>query len=286
MKMINIIPEFLDIFHSTKNLTYDDLNMYYEKNPDIFNAYFPKHCKNNPERIGNAIKQYPAKMKDIEIISKRLPATIKKICDAYARLFHFEVPITFHLFVGGFGSNAFIDRKLVGDVYFAAEKLSIHPDHLSVIVAHEIGHAYHRVFSDKNSIDWNAVKWTSGEISLFLEGVATYLSKKIVKNVNETTYYSYDDSGLTTLNFYRSKKNTIKKIFFDDCLVWDHSKLKEWFTLSGGSYYNKTRLGYYLGTDFVESLAKSIGDEKVILAWKERNFEDTLHSWLLSRSLA
>ncbi|MDQ0178316.1 M48 family metalloprotease [Bacillus chungangensis] len=285
MKIINIIPDFLDIFHSTKNLTYHDLSMYYEKNAEIFNAYFPQHCKNNPERIGKAIKQYPAKMEEIEIISTQLPRTIKEISDAYSELFHFEVPIKFHLFVGGFGSNAFTDRKLVSDVYFAAEKLSIHPNHLSVIVAHEIGHVYHRVFSDKNSIDWDSVKWSSGEISLFLEGVATYLSKKIVRNVSETTYYSYDDSGQATLNFYQSKKNVIKKNFLDDCLVWDHSKLKEWFTLSGGNYYNETRLGYYLGMDFVESLAKSIGDEKAILAWKERNFEDILHLWLLSRPL-
>ena len=48
------------------------------------------------------------------------------------------------------------------------------------------------------------------------------------------------------------------------------AKEKEWFRLSGGGYFGYNRLGYLLGTDYVENLVGKIGEEECadILEWK------------------
>ena len=118
----------------------------------------------------------------------------------------------FHLFVGGFGSNAFVERDYWRYV-FAAEKLSPNLNHLRVIVAHEIGHIYHNVMLQNNGMDWEKAEWTDAAVNLYREGVATYVSKQIVKGLNESVYYSYDDDGERWLQYYIENEEQIKKRF-------------------------------------------------------------------------
>ena len=118
----------------------------------------------------------------------------------------------FHLFVGGFGSNAFVERDYWRYV-FAAEKLSPNLNHLRVIVAHEIGHIYHNVMLQNNGMDWEKAEWTDAAVNLYREGVATYVSKQIVKGLNESVYYSYDDDGERWLQYYIDNEEQIKNVF-------------------------------------------------------------------------
>ena len=93
------------------------LNQYFTSHPEIFEEYFKYHCPNTNERLSNAIKQYPAKIEDIRIITKTLPIIIQEVTNAYHNKFNFDVKMKFHLFVGGFGSNAFVEREIIGDMF-------------------------------------------------------------------------------------------------------------------------------------------------------------------------
>ena len=44
-------------------------------------------------------------------------------------------------------------------------------------MAHEIGHIYHNVMLQQAGMDWSKAEWNDASVSLYREGVATYLSK-------------------------------------------------------------------------------------------------------------
>jgi hypothetical protein len=192
-----------------------------------------------------------------------------------------ELDLTFNLLVGGYGSNAFVERKIIGDIYFAVEKLSSNPDHLRVIVAHEIGHIYHNALSDSKGINWKAITWENGLTSLYYEGIATYLSQKIVTGLEESIYYSYDDEGQSWLDFYQNNIEKVKEKFLHDVKSnWQFDYEKEWFRLSGGSYFGFNRLGYFLGTSFVHDLVQKVGELNAITYWCSNDLNKCLMDWL------
>ena len=46
-----------------------------------------------------------------------------------------------------------------------------------------------------DGMDWAKAEWTDAAVSMYREGVAAYLSKQIIKGLNESVYYSYNDDG-------------------------------------------------------------------------------------------
>lgn len=211
----NTIPSFFQLFDNN-HIGLDDLNNYYDKHPEAFEEYFKFHCPKMEERLSNAIDKYPVKLEDILIISETLPSIIQEVIERYRAQFGFEVNVTFHLFVGGFGSNAFVESEIIGDIFFAAEKLSSEREHLRVIVAHEIGHIYHNVVLQENRMDWTKAEWTDPAVSLYREGVATYLSQQIVKGLRESVYYSYSSDGdvIHRYNVIKKTKSTLRNVFY------------------------------------------------------------------------
>jgi hypothetical protein len=150
-----------------------------------------------------------------------------------------------------------------------------------VIVAHEIGHVTHFSFADKQGMDWKTVDWMHGLTTLFTEGAATYLSKKIVPGLNDSVYYSFDDNGDEWLACFEDNKNEIKKRFLEDVLAgWDMAKEREWFRLSGGSYFGFNRLGYFLGTEYVENLVDQLGEEAALTFWNGNDVKKDILEWL------
>ncbi|SCC36284.1 Uncharacterized protein BC05F1_03017 [Bacillus wiedmannii] len=149
----NTIPSFLKVWESD-NVELEVLNQYFISHPEIFEEYFKYHCPHTRERLSTAIKQYPAKIEGIHMIAETLPIIIQEITNEYHNNYNFDLNMKFHLFVGAFGSNAFVEREIIGDIFFAAEKLSPDVNHLRVIVAHEIGHIYHNVMLQNDGMDW------------------------------------------------------------------------------------------------------------------------------------
>ncbi|HDX9628513.1 TPA: aminopeptidase [Bacillus cereus] len=276
----NTIPSFLKLWESD-DVELEVLNQYFTSHPEIFEEYFKYHCPKTRERLSNAIKQYPEKIKDIRIIAEVLPAIIHEITSEYLYKYNFDVNMKFHIFVGGFGSNAFVEREIIGDLFFAAEKLSPDLNHLRVIVAHEIGHIYHNVMLQNDGMDWGKADWADATVNLYREGVATYLSKQIMKGLNESVYYSYDNEGGRWLQYYIENEEHIKKRFLDDYIEgWTFEKEKEWFRLSGGQYFGYNRLSYFLGTAFVEYVAQASGESEVFTFWNKHNLKRDVMNWL------
>ncbi|WP_242299829.1 aminopeptidase [Bacillus cereus group sp. BfR-BA-01448] len=276
----NTIPSFLKLWEST-DIELAVLNQYFTSHPEIFEEYFKYHCPNTNERLSNAIKQYPAKIEDIRIITKTLPIIIQEITNEYRNKYHFDINMKFHIFVGGFGSNAFVEREIIGDIFFAAEKLSPDSNHLRVIVAHEIGHIYHNIMLQNDGMDWEKAEWADAAVNLYREGVATYFSKQIMKGLDESVYYSYDNDGERCLQYYIENEEQIKKRFLEDYIEgWTFEKEKEWFRLSGGQYFGYNRLGYFLGTTFVECVAQTLGESEGFTFWNRHNLKRGVMDWL------
>ena len=182
--------------------------------------YFPNHCPKTEERLQLAIDKYPTKVDDIRIISKQLPSIIKDIEVLFNKTFKLDLALYYKLIVGTFGSNAFVTRDNKREIYFAVEKLSADIEHLRVIVAHEIGHVTHFSFRSNQDMDWTTVDWTNGLTTLYTEGAATYLSKKIVPNLNESVYFTYDGDGATWVKCYEINKIRSEKTIFRGCYQW------------------------------------------------------------------
>ncbi|TXR95108.1 aminopeptidase [Bacillus sp. SH7-1] len=276
----NTIPSFLKLWESI-DVELAVLNQYFTSHPEIFEEYFKFHCPKTKERLSNAINLYPTKIEDIRIIAESLPNIIQEITNEYHNKFNFDVNMKFHLFVGAFGSNAFVEREIIGDIFFAAEKLSPDSNHLRVIVAHEIGHIYHNVMLQNDGMDWGKAEWTDATVNLYREGVATYLSKKIVNNLNESVYYSYNSDGDPWLQYYKENEEKIKKRFLQDYVDgWTAEKEKEWFRLSGGNYFGYNRLGYFLGTAFVTYIVQAFGESEALTFWSNQNLKSSVMDWL------
>jgi hypothetical protein len=277
----NIIPDFLALYESKKKFELSDLETHINGHPEVFEQYFPNHCPRTEERLNSAIEKYPTKIESIRTIAEKLPVIIEEIDGAYTRIFDNDLAIHYTIFVGTFGSNAFVTREIKGDIYFATEKLSPETNHLKVIVAHEIGHVTHFSFAARQEMDWKTVDWTHGLTVLYLEGAATYLSRKIVPGLNKSVYFTYDDDGDSWVKCYEENKAEVKQRFLKDASSgWDMTKEKEWFRLSGGSYFGYNRLGYLLGTDYVEYLVGRIGEEEALTFWNGNDVKADILDWL------
>lgn len=276
----NTIPSFLKLWEGN-DVEVETLNQYFTSHPEAFEEYFMYHCPKTVERLSIAIEKYPAKIEDIRIIAETLPTIILEITKEYHSKYNFDVKMKFHLFVGGFGSNAFVEREIIGDIFFAAEKLSSDLNHLRVIVAHEIGHIYHNVLLQKSKMDWSKAEWMDASVSLYREGVATYLSIQIVKDLSESVYYSYNSDGDPWLQYYKENEEKIKKRFLQDYVQgWTDEKEKEWFRLSGGDYFGYNRLGYFLGTAFVKYVVQAFGESEALIFWHKHNLKSSVMDWL------
>ena len=106
--------KFLKLWEST-DVELAVLNQYFTSHPEIFEEYFKYHCPKTKERLSNAINLYPAKIEDIRIIAETLPTIIQEITNKYRNKYSFDVNMKFHIFVGAFGSNAFVE--IMGDIF-------------------------------------------------------------------------------------------------------------------------------------------------------------------------
>lgn len=281
MQIDNRIPSFLSFFDSKEQLTLADLDVYFNEHETIYEDYFPIHCPKTEERLQLAIDKYDSKIGDIRSISSTLPAIIKEMEERFQKAFRLDLQLSHILMVGTFGSNAFVTRHNKRKIYFAAEKLSAKPDHLKVISAHEIGHVTHFTLPTSKGMDWSTVDWMTGLTTLFTEGAATYLSKKIVPGLQKSVYFTYDDEGDPWVNCYEENKAEVKRRFLEDATgEWDMVKEKEWFRLSGGSYFGYNRLGYLLGTDYVEQLVEKLGEEEALTFWNGNDVKSDILKWL------
>jgi hypothetical protein len=284
MKIMDTTHTFLQLRDESDSFDLHALNRYYATYPKVFGEYFQYHCPRTEERLTQALERYDSRLNDILDVVDVLPNVIEEVMQELAEYFGFDPDIEFYLLIGGFGSNAFVNRKIKANVYFAAEKLSSNPDHLRIIVAHELGHIYHNLLLDQANIDWSALVWEEGTTSLYREGMATYLSQQTVPGEPEAVYFQYDNSGEEWLSFCKQHKRDIAQAFLADARAWSMEKEREWFLLSGGKKFGHSRLGYYLGTEFVRYCVDRFGEKETCILWAKKDLKQIGLKWLESYS--
>ncbi|QUG42043.1 hypothetical protein KD050_01720 [Psychrobacillus sp. INOP01] len=277
MKIIDTIPYFLTNYEATIH----SLRKYFAEFPEIFEEYFNRHCKNTEERHLQSIEKYPQYFDTIKNVHENIQTIIPEIAVAYKNKYNIAFPVDINLIVGGFGSNAYTYRQIIPNITFALEKLSPNSDHLRVIVAHEFGHLSQNILSDDAEMDWSKAQWTNPLISLYREGIATYLSRQIAVNLHPSVYFSYNDEGAEWLDFAQANIIMLKQAFMEDFKALTTDELyREWFSINGGNRFGYCRLAYFLGDLFVQENKEKHGELATIIAWKDQNFEMEIAKWL------
>ncbi|WP_100013064.1 aminopeptidase [Lentibacillus sediminis] len=214
-------------------------------------------------------------MKEVAAV---LPGVIEELSEKGESYFGFSLPVSAHIFTGLYASNAFVDHQM--EMYFAIEKLSQDPSLLRVIVAHEMIHSYHYHLLGHAGIDWQAIDWSDVRNSLYLEGVATYLSEKLVPGHPQHVYFSYEDEGEDWLDFCKQNHKKIAAAFLADLDSENVNMEKEWLRLSGGQHFGYNRLGYYLGTTLVRDLLEELQEEEMLKMLAEKDVAGEVDRWL------
>lgn len=272
MKIIDTASLFVRDYEPT--IAY--LDNFYARHADEYAHYFERHCLNSEEKKKKAIHKHPEKLQDILPMRDLFFEEIPRITRAYEEMF----PVTFtkdvHLFVGLYVSNAFTYRQCNPEVGFCLEKLPYNRKHIQLITAHEFGHATHHIYNDAHETDWEKVDWLSPLTWLLQEGIATYLSMQLVE-ADFDEYFAYEEDK-EWIQFVLENEVQIAKRLFDDIKSgMDPGRLmKEWFSINGGSYFNYTRLAYYIGYKIVERLAEQYSMEEVFTLWVTDGFQEEM----------
>lgn len=278
MKIIDTVPFFLNNY--VPSLSF--LRSYYEEYPEIFKEYFTRHCKDTEERHNQSLEKYPNSFLDIKQVHENITPIIQEVVHEYEQLYDVSFPIQVNLIVGGYGSNAYTYHQIIPNITFALEKLSPDLNHLRVIVAHEFGHAAQNILTDRAGMDWTTAQWTHPFNWLYREGIATYLSERIVPHLKKSIYFSYDDEGEEWLYFAQRHVKEIKKAFIEDYRKMSGNELfRNWFSISGVNVFGYSRFGYFLGELFVQEEKEKHGELETIIASVKPDYLNTVEHWLL-----
>ncbi|GGB34387.1 hypothetical protein GCM10011409_09830 [Lentibacillus populi] len=279
MEIENTVEKFL----SSNKPDLSSIRKYHLAHPKIFNTYFNGYCKKTTEKMKAAIYRYSEDYSRLQEIAKLLPGVIKNVAGKGKDYFGFSLDVPVHIFVGLYASNAFVDHKT--EIYFAVEKLHQDPKLLEVIVAHEFVHSYHYHILGRAGIDWNAINWLDVRISMYLEGIATYFSEKLVPGNPKSVYFSYDEKGEDWFSFCQENYMKLVEAFKDELENGSVNMEQEWFRLSGGKQFGYSRLGYYLGTSFVRDLCKRLTASEALTLLANGDITNSVDNWFKAQLL-
>lgn len=276
VRIIDVAEPFVKNYEATKNY----LDDYYTKYEKDYEEYFKYHCLNVEEKKRKAIKLHPTKLQDILPMRDLFLEYIPVIAETYESMFQINFTKDVRLLVGLYGSNAFTYRQYDPEIAFCLEKLPFNKTHIQLIIAHEFGHATHHLYNDTNQISWDKVNWNNPYTWLLQEGLATYLSTKIVE-AELDEYFAFEEDK-KWIQFASENESRIAEKYTEEMAegIENAQIYKEWFSISGGHHFKQTRLAYYLGYRVVVNLVDLMGIEKVLLLWGETQFKEIMKEQL------
>ncbi|WP_374017139.1 hypothetical protein ABU162_23570 [Paenibacillus thiaminolyticus] len=135
----------------------------------------------------------------------------------------------------------------------------------------------------------NIPKITNAYESMFLlnphtwllqEGIATYLSTKIVQ-ADLDEYFAFEEDK-KWIPFAQENESKIAHKFLEDLEngIEYGPFFKEWFSINGGNHFTYMRLGYYLGYRVVVNLVERLGIEEVLTLWEKHDFKEMMKKQL------
>lgn len=209
----------------------------------------------------------------------RILTNLSEITTNYEKMFAISFTEAVHIFVGLGGSNAYTTHSLNPEVAFCVERMPALETGIRTLIAHEFGHAVHHIVTLRNGGEISQIDWNSPFTWLIQEGIATYLSTRVVE-VNMDIYFAFERDE-AWLNYARTNKATIIAAFQQDLEQLSTQEIfKEWFSINGGERFGYTRLAYYIGYEVVQALVDQIGIEDTILFWLQPNFKEQMTSIL------
>ncbi|MEC1177509.1 DUF2268 domain-containing putative Zn-dependent protease [Metasolibacillus meyeri] len=207
-------------------------------------------------------------------MAQQMPKWIAEIAQFYEKAYSVQFTQNVHLLVGIYGSNAYTYRQYNPEIAFCLEKLSPQEAHLSVIIAHEFGHALHNLLSMQENIAWEMVDWANPVTWLLQEGIATYFS------MQADVYFAYDDDPEWLVFCQAHEQQIVEKFRQDLQQCATQEMFKEWFSINGGAQFGYTRLGYYIGYRCVQELVRQYGELEAVTLWKTATFQECMHKQL------
>lgn len=276
MIIFDTVTEFVQHYQPTAKYLTD----YYASNKKHYEEYFHYHCHHVEEKKQGAIEKHAVIFPDLLLIRDMLQQFIPTITAQYEKMYTIHFTSDVHLLVGLYCSNAFTYRQYNPDVAFCLEKMPKQERHLNIIIGHEFGHVTHCLYSDKYGIDWDKIDWVHPITWLLQEGIATYLSTKVVQ-ARLDEYFAFEEDP-QWLEFAEANQSTIAQQFFIDLTTHDAAYLwKEWFSINGGQHFQVTRLAYYVGYCLVKQLVDELGEQRTFLLWDKENFHEMIMQTLL-----
>ncbi|QSO45665.1 hypothetical protein [Alicyclobacillus mengziensis] len=152
------------------------------------------------------------------------------------------------------------------------------PAFLRVLVAHEMAHAFHFHMLREAGFQFSQLAW-DGYTSLYLEGLATFVSKLLNPGFSEGVYFTFDDTGDDWVSFCKENYAGIKVRLNADLQHWSMKEV-EWFRLRGGKTYGLDRVGYFVGTEFISSCVESMGISETIMLWGKQDIKPVIQQWM------
>lgn len=277
MNVLDTTVEFFQEWDSHSPFTLENLESYYAKFPDMFETYFKSHCKRTPERLNEAIHRYPPILNTMRRTAERLPSVLEDVYAQMSSILDFQMPLHAHIFVGGFGSNAYVTHD--GGLYFSAELMPHDLTQLRVLVTHEMAHAFHFEMLRNNGFPFSKLAW-DGFTSLYLEGLATFLSKVLNPDLQEGVYFAFDDTAENWIAFCHDNAERLKTEFGAELEHWTMDEEREWFRIRGAKKHDFDRLGYFVGTKFAEFCVGKFGIRNAFTLWANSDIKTTINEWL------
>ena len=277
VRVQNITEEFFVRYEKEQVFSIEGLEAYMNRYPAVFDSYFKTHCQRTPERLQQAIAKYPAGYEAMKRTAACLPGIIQSAYRDLAGLLGFQTDVKVNQIVGAYGSNAYVTHD--GTVHFAIETLSDRPEHLRVLAVHELAHALHFAKLKEEGFDFSRFAW-DGYTSLYLEGIAAFLSEAVYPGQPEHVYFSFDDTSEKWIRFFKENKRAIFTSLKEDLQDWSMDREREWFRLRSGKRYGYDRLGYLVGKELICSLAGQLGLEKIFTLWAKEDIRPYIDQWM------
>lgn len=238
--MRSTVPEYLQLLEVPEGeprraAWVDD---YEAAHPAVFATYY--RSWGNPDgraAAADAVSQLAKVIPQREARARSLVERAGQDLVEIGVLDHPEIPVV--LLVGGHTSNGWVaDLEGVSSLFLALELLG-EPPVDDVLVVHEAAHFGHLARS--------AAWWpdTVAE-TLFSEGLAVALSRRLRPGLDDTAYLWFDDIHEAWVGECRSREDEIREIVLDGLERTDSDLVAQLFSAKPGSPL-PTRCGYWLG---------------------------------------
>lgn len=254
VNVINTVPTFLEYWNNAHQKSVDEKKAlwstkYHERWKEIFDVYFTNW--GGMGLLDKSIARYSESITNIKSNAEGIEERILKIVDDVERIFgEVDLEINLIILVGFYCSNGWVTSFEGKKSIFVAAEFYDNESYLNMLIAHEIAHVlYHEV----GNID---LKNGNLGVSIFDEGIATYVTKIIFKGHDEHEYIWTSDKYY---DYWKKSNDILIELSKDARSVLefkDSDLYNQYFSMSSSNKRVPIRSGYNIGFNAVKLLSR------------------------------